>query len=181
MKKISGLLIMLVLFTGCGKEQPKVQEQQKSQEKQEVQKKQEPQENQVPKNRKDISSSTIKENEEPMDEVQKIEAELSSANESGVVVSIEKDGYKIQPIVTETQTDEDGEEGMLSYGANEELIFKVTEKTEYKVTLYNSISENSRIVAGSQADIQQDSFVSLYGSYSGKQFIATKVIILKNE
>lgn len=155
------MILILSIISGCSFQQEKV-------------------ENSIPVNDKagaiEDSGNNRKNNSNDNDDANN---ELSQADENGVVSSIKKKEYTIDKTRTETIKGEAGEDVDVTFDSDEKLIFTISKETEIKVILYDTQTMKSRLTKGSQADIQNGSFVGLYGKMSGSKFIATKVIILK--
>lgn len=141
-----------------------------------------PQENVVPQNNKGGTGSSNEEEDrkkENMSDTDLANEEMGAADETGIVTNINGNDYVMDQMVNETVTDENGEEADISYGSGEEITFTVTQETEIKVVLYDSQTYNSRLAAGSQADIKEGMSVGLFGHQAGEKFIASKVLVLQ--
>lgn len=163
-KRMIPILLMLLFASGCSSKE-------KSTETAEIN---------VPTNNKAGTVETDEEQKKQAgNDTDAANDELSQADENGIITTIKGKDYVIDKTITEQIKGADGEDAEISYGSGEKLTFTVTKETEVKVVLYDSETMKSRMVKGSQADIQTDCSVSLYGQMSGEKFVSTKVIVLQ--
>lgn len=165
MKRLIAFTMLLLLITGCSsaEDASKVKE------------------NDIPTNEKAGLSSNDSSNSQNAagNDTDLANQMLEQADESGSIKRIEGTKYVMSKDRTESVKNEDGTVGLLTEETDEELTFSITKKTEIQVCFYDPETYNSRLAKGSQKDIQEGSGVSLYGSQTGNQFVATKVIVLK--